>query len=73
MSAMSLSELLSLPPDARADLAIALWDSLSDADRGQALEMDPELLAELDRRCEEHLAHPEAAVPWAELQRKLRG
>ncbi len=73
MSGTSLSELLSLPPSARADLAMALWESLSDADRDQALSLDPELLQELDRRWAEHLAHPETAVPWEELQRTLRG
>jgi putative addiction module component (TIGR02574 family) len=73
MSGASLSDLLSLPPDARADLAIALWQSLTDVERSQALDLEPEFLAELDRRWAEHLAHPEAAVPWTELQRKLRG
>lgn len=73
MSATSLSELLSLPASARADLAMALWESLSDADRDQALALEPELMQELDRRWADHLAHPEAAVPWEQLLRKLRG
>lgn len=69
----SLSELLSLPASARADLAMALWDSLSDGERDRALVLEPELLRELDRRWADHLAHPGTNVPWEELQRKLRG
>jgi putative addiction module component (TIGR02574 family) len=72
MPATPLSDLLNLPPSARADLAMALWESLSDAERDQVLPLEPELLEELDRRWADHLAHPDAAVPWEELQRKLR-
>jgi len=71
--ATTLSDLLSLPADKRADLAIALWESLSDADREAALPIDPELAAELDRRWAEHVANPESAIPWSEVQRQLRG
>ncbi len=72
MPATPLSDLLSLPPRARADLAMALWESLSDAERDRVLPLEPDLLEELDRRWAEHLAHPDSAVPWEELQRKLR-
>jgi hypothetical protein len=37
MSATPLSTLLNLPAGVRADLAIALWESLSDAQRHDAL------------------------------------
>jgi putative addiction module component (TIGR02574 family) len=73
MSDASLSELLTLPPGARADLAIALWASLSDDERETALSVDRAFLQELDRRWAEHLANPESAVPWDSLLRKLRG
>lgn len=73
MSTTPLSALLTLPPGVRADLAIALWESLSDAERDDALPLEPELAAELDRRWAEHVAHPDAAVPWETVQRKLRG
>ena len=46
----SLSELLKLPPGERAELAMALWESLSAAERETALELAPEQAAELDRR-----------------------
>ena len=55
------------------ELAIALWESLSDADREAALPIDPQLAAELDRRWAEHVANPESAIPWSEVQRQLRG
>jgi putative addiction module component (TIGR02574 family) len=72
MSVTSLSELLRLPANARADLAMALWESLSEVERDRALPLDPALMAELDRRWADHLAKPETAVPWEEVQRKLR-
>ena len=73
MSEDSLSELLTLPASARADLAIALWESLSDDERDSALSVDRAFLEELDRRWAEHLANPQSAVPWESLLRKLRG
>jgi putative addiction module component (TIGR02574 family) len=72
MATTHLSDLLSLPADKRADLAIALWESLSDPEREEALPVSPELAAELDRRWADHLAHPEAAVPWEQVLKKLR-
>jgi putative addiction module component (TIGR02574 family) len=71
--ATMLSELLSLPADKRADLAIALWESLSESEREATLPIDPGLAAELDRRWAEHVADPESAIPWSEVQRQLRG
>ena len=71
MPTTSLSELLNLPPAQRADLAIALWESLSDGERDQSLPLGPELAAELDRRWAEHVTDPGSAISWAEVQRKL--
>ena len=68
-----LAELLSLPEAQRADLAIALWESLSESQRDQSLPIEPALAAELDRRLAEHMADPGSAIPWSEVQRKLRG
>lgn len=73
MSTTSLLELLSLPPNARADLAIALWESLSDGDRDAALTIDADLRRNLDQRWAEHVANPASAVPWEDVLRKLRG
>jgi putative addiction module component (TIGR02574 family) len=72
MASTHLSDLFGLPADKRADLAIALWESLSDSEREQALPVSPELAAELDRRWADHLAHPESGVPWEHVLNKLR-
>lgn len=72
MSPTHLAELLKLPPGERADIAIALWQSLTDAERSAELALAPEERAELDRRWAEHLAGPTSAVPWREVRRKLR-
>ena len=72
MATTPLSDLLSLPAGKRADLAIALWESLSSSEREQALPVSPELTAELDRRWADHLAHPETGVPWEQVLKKLR-
>lgn len=68
-----LSELLKLHANDRAELAIALWESLSDTERENEIELTPEQRAELDRRWAEHQQHPGVAVPWAEVRRKLLG
>jgi putative addiction module component (TIGR02574 family) len=72
MSGTDLAELLKLPAGERAEIAIALWESLTDEARSAALELTPEEQAELDRRWAEHVAKPDSAVPWNKVQRKLR-
>jgi putative addiction module component (TIGR02574 family) len=71
MPSPSLSELLKLTASQRAELAMALWESLSAEEREAELELSPEDAAELDRRWREHLAKPESAIPWEEVRRKL--
>jgi putative addiction module component (TIGR02574 family) len=66
-----MSDLLQLPPSERLALAIALWDSLDDQARDEALPVDPALCAELDRRWANHLDNPAAAVPWDEVRSQL--
>ena len=72
MSPIDLAELLKLPAAERAELAISLWESLTDVERDAELELDPEARAALDRRWAEHLADPGSAVPWHDVRRKLR-
>jgi putative addiction module component (TIGR02574 family) len=72
MSSSNLANLLKLPADERAELAMALWDSLTDQERESELELSSDQKAELDRRWAEHLANPESAIPWEEVRRKLR-
>jgi putative addiction module component (TIGR02574 family) len=71
MLSATLDELLKLAPDQRAELALALWESLSDVDRDAELALSREQEAELDRRLAEHLAEPASAIPWEEVRRKL--
>jgi putative addiction module component (TIGR02574 family) len=68
-----LSELLKLPADARAELAMALWESLSAEEREAQFAPTPEQAAELDRRWAEHLRNPQSAIPWEDVLRSLRG
>lgn len=72
MASTNLAHLLKLPAGERAELAMALWESLSDRERESELELTPEQEAELDRRWADHLANPESAIPWNEVRRKLR-
>ena len=71
MASSPLPQLLKLPAADRADLAIALWESLSDSEREGAFELTDEQRAELDRRWTEHVANPGTAIPWFEVRRKL--
>jgi putative addiction module component (TIGR02574 family) len=71
MSSLSLSQLLKLPANERAELAMTLWESLTDAERDTELALGLEEQAELDRRWAEHVKDPNSAVPWAEVRRKL--
>lgn len=71
MLANTLAVLLKLPASQRIELAMALWDSLTDEEREAELVLTPEQEAELDRRLAEHLANPDSAIPWEEVRRKL--
>ena len=71
MSSPALSEILKLPANERAELAMALWQSLTDAERDAELVLTSEQEAELDRRWAEHLADPTSAIPWETVRRKL--
>ena len=69
----TLAELLKLPASERVEIAMALWDSLTDAEREAELALTPEQEEELDRRLAEHVANPDSAIPWEEVRRKLAG
>jgi putative addiction module component (TIGR02574 family) len=73
MASSPLSELLKLPAADRAELAMALWESLTDAQRDSDLQLTDAQRAELDRRWAEHVANPASAVPWADIRAKLLG
>jgi putative addiction module component (TIGR02574 family) len=63
MAPETLNALLNLPADERAELAMALWESLDEAQREAAFGLTSELGEELDRRLQEHLAEPGSARP----------
>lgn len=69
----TLAELLKLSAKERVEIAMALWESLTDAEREAELVLTPEQEAELDRRLAEHIANPGSAIPWDEVRRKLAG
>jgi len=71
MASNPLPELLRLPAADRADLAIALWESLSDDERENVFELTEAQRAELDRRWAEHVRDPGSSVPWADVRAKL--
>jgi len=71
METTTLSQLLKLPAGDRAELAMALWESLSHAERHAELTLSDEQAAELDRRWADHVADPQTAVPWVEVRRRL--
>lgn len=71
MPSSPLTELLKLPAGDRVDLAMALWDSLSDGEREAQLVLTDEQRVELDRRWAEHVANPGSAIPWADVRAKL--
>jgi putative addiction module component (TIGR02574 family) len=73
MAVNPLTDLLKLPADDRAELAIALWESLDEAERDGVFDLTAEQRRELDRRWEEHQRNPASAVPWCEVRRKLLG
>ena len=73
MQSSPLAQLLKLPPSDRAELAIALWESLTDGEREEELALTDAQRAELDRRWAEHVKNPDSAVPWSDVRRKLLG
>ena len=72
MPSTSVSELIKLPAAERAELAITLWDSLSDAERDAEFVLTPEQATELDRRWAAHLDDPSSAIPWEAVRRRLQ-
>ena len=63
-----IADLLQLPSGERLALALALWDSLEEEGRREALPVDTVLSDELDRGWAAHLKDPAAAVPWHSIR-----
>jgi putative addiction module component (TIGR02574 family) len=71
MASISLDELLKLPAAERVEIALALWDSLEDAELDALVPLTDEQKAELDRRLDEHEQNPTSAIPWEQVRRDL--
>ena len=56
----------------RAELAMSLWESLSDQLRDAATDLNDVQKAELARRWTEHLANPKSAISWSDVRRNLQ-
>jgi putative addiction module component (TIGR02574 family) len=67
-----LAALRRLPSQDRIELAMALWESLTDEEREAEFVLTPEQEAEIDRRLEEHLANPGSAIPWRRCEGSSR-
>ncbi len=72
MAPIDFAELMKLPANQRADLALALWESLTDDQRNAQFALNTDERAEMNRRWAEHLATPSSAIPWQDVRRKLR-
>jgi putative addiction module component (TIGR02574 family) len=71
MSATELFEQAkSLPPDKRIELAELLWESA--VDEAHDPDLNPEQLAELERRAEELRKNPELGIPWEDIRADLK-
>lgn len=70
MGTITISDLLHLSVAERLQLVEDLWDSI--ASEPEALELTQAQKEELDRRMAEHRADPGSALPWDEVQARLR-
>jgi putative addiction module component (TIGR02574 family) len=73
MQSSPLPQLLKLSAGDRAELAMALWESLTDSEREGELALTDEQRSALDRRWAEHVENPGSAIPWPDVRRKLLG
>ena len=71
MESSVLAQLLRLPSGDRAELAMALWESLSDDEREGELPLSAGQRTALDRRWADHEKGPDDVVPWSDVRRKL--
>lgn len=61
----------SLSVEELMELFDALWEIVDEHAAPDAFELTPVQRTELDRRWEQHLRHPESAIPWEEAKARL--
>jgi putative addiction module component (TIGR02574 family) len=69
MNKALLDELMQLPANERAEIALELWDSVDENDLPP---LTPEQMDEIDRRIAEHERDPSRAIPWEVVRDRLR-
>lgn len=70
MKQIPVAEILELPVQERIRLVEIIWESI--AAIPEAVEVTPEIKAELDKRLKEFEANPEAGYSWEQVKTHLR-
>jgi putative addiction module component (TIGR02574 family) len=70
MKQVSVAEILGLPVQERIRLVELIWESIAAVP--EAVEVTPELKAELEARFREFEADPEAGYSWEQIKSRLR-
>jgi putative addiction module component (TIGR02574 family) len=70
MNTISITEILEPPVQERIQLVELIWDSI--ASMPAAVEVSPELKAELEQRMLEFEKNPEAGYSWDEVKSRLK-
>lgn len=69
MKNISISDILKLPVQERIRLVELIWDSVAAVP--EAVEISPELKAELEARLAEFEENPEAGFSWEQVKSRL--
>ncbi len=70
MGTISITDILELPVQERIRLVELIWDSVAAVP--EAVEISPELKAELDARLATFEADPEAGYSWDQVKSRLK-
>ncbi len=70
MKSLSVAEILELPIQERIRLVELIWESIAAVP--EAVEVTPEIKAELERRLKEFEANPESGYSWEEVKSHLK-
>jgi putative addiction module component (TIGR02574 family) len=72
MIAERIPQLSTLTKDEKWQLMVELEEELMADDPTMQEPLASEIVAELERRHQHYLEHPETAVPWEEVSRRMR-